>query len=228
MTDQAEERRIERALEEVSEGLDQPMEVDPHPDRRRTFEQLGFARMRTRWTKGEEGVIESAKTQAELELDRYFADIYKIMNRLYEIVREPVRDPQTGETLTNRRGYVIWQKDEFGLEIEDWSRLTDGQKEEFLHQITTRMVMWEQRAADMWGEAMFAKGAWEERFALSFTDAPQVEGKRPTEADRTQHAQVVSREQRYLAIYMSVRSKKADALVRSMERLSQRLKDTSR
>lgn len=228
MTDLDEVRRTERALEGVSEGADEPMQVDPHPDRTHTFSRLGFARMRTRWNRDEAEVIESARAQAEHELRKSFGEIYQIMNRIYEFVREPAVNPTTGEVLRDGDGFVLWKRDEFGGPVEDWSKLTDRQKEEFLHQITTRLVMWEQAAADMWGDAMFAKGAWEEQFALSFTSAPQVDRKRPTEADRTQHAQVESRERRYMAIYMSVRSRKADALVKSMERLSQRLKDTMR
>jgi hypothetical protein len=227
MTDLAEGRRIARALEDVSEGHDEPMEPDPHPDRTRLFRTPGFARMRTRWNSAEQEIISAAKDQADYEIDTSFADVYRIMNRLYEIVREPLHDRNTGEVVRDDKGFVVWHNDEFGMVAEDWSRLTERDKEGFLHQITTRLLTWEQRAAEMRGEALYAKAIWEERFALSFTDAPAPEGtKRPTEADRTQHAQAGAREQRYMAIYMTVRSNKADALVRSMERIAMRLKDT--
>jgi len=224
----AEARRIDRAMEEVTEGAEEPMTVDPHPDRTRRFTSMSFTRMRTNWTREEEGVIEQARIQAQDELMVSFADAYRILSNLYDVVREQDVDEGTGEVLLDEHGYPKWKRDHTGMPLEDWNLLTERDKENFLHQITTRLFFWEQRAADFWGEAMFAKAAWEERFALSFTDAPLVESKRPTEADRTQFAQAESREQRYLAIYMSVRSKKAEALVRSMTLLSQRLKDTSR
>lgn len=221
-----EERRVERAMAEVSGGADEPMEVDIHPDRTLGLQRLGLSRMRTRWNRAEAEIIGAAKAQAEREMDLEFADVWRLLNRLYEIVREPIRDPATGEPVADERGHLVWARDSFGMYVEDWSKLTDRHKEEFLHQITTRLVLWEQQSADMWAEAMYSKGLWEERFASSFVTTPAVESKRPTEADRTQHAQLSSREQRYMAIYMSVRSRKADALVKSMDRLALRLRDT--
>lgn len=231
MSDQtfAEARRVQRAIDEVGQDQDETLEPDPSPDRTRRFSSLGFSRMRTRWTTGEEGVIDTAKAQAERELAVEFADIYRILNKLYILVREVARDHQTGEVLTDSDGFAVWARDDSGMIVEDWSRLTDRDKESFLHQITTRLVIWEQKAADFKGEALFAKAAWEERFALSFVDAPAPDGtKKPTEADRTQYAQAEAREQRYLAIYMTVRSNKAEALVRSMDRLAMRLNNTLR
>lgn len=229
MTDQtADARRVQRVMDKITDGQDEPLEPDPAPDRTRTFRSMGFSRMRTRWNSDEQPTIDSAKAQAEHELMVEFADIYRILNKLYETVREPMRDSNTGEVLRDRHGYAVWAKDDFDMVREDWTRLTERDKENFLHQITTRLVMWEQKAADFKGEALFAKALWEERFAEAFVNTPYVDGKRPTEADRTQNAHGDAREQRYLAIYMTVRSNKAEALVRSMDRLSQRLKDTMR
>lgn len=228
MTDLAEARRVERAMDAAADNHDEPLEPDPHPDRTRTFSAMSLSRMRTRWQPDEEGIISAARAQAELELQDDFADVYRIMNRLYGLVREVMRHPDTGDPLLDSEGFAIWRRDEFGTPEEDWSRLTDRDKENFLHQITTRLLMWEQRAADLKGEALYAKAAWEERFAISFGETEGAGGRRPTEADRTQNAQRAAREQRYLAIYMTVRSNKAEALVRSMDRIAQRMKDTLR
>jgi hypothetical protein len=226
MTEQvAEARRVERAMDEVTENHDEPLEPDPHLDRARTFSAMGFSRMRTRWTSEEQEVIDMANSQAAMEVDLAFGDVWRILNRLYEIVREPLRDGG-GQVVTDEHGRAVWRPDDFGSPVEDWSHLTESDKETFLHQITTRLVLWEQRAAEFKGEALFAKAMWEERFALSFTRTPQVDGKRPTEADRTQNAQGMARDQRYLAIYMTVRSNKAEALVRSMERVAMRFSNT--
>jgi len=225
LTDDA--RRVTRVLDDLAEGAEEPAEVDPHPDRVRTFTSMSFARMRTRWTREEEGVIEQAKAQADHELMAEFGDAFIILNNIYEVVRQP-RHRSGGEIIRDQHGFPAWETDETGMYVEDYGKLTDRQREDFLHQISIRLVLWEQTAAQMWGEAMFAKAAWEERFAHSFVGSPQVEGKRPTEADRTNYAQTQSWEQRYLSLYMSMRSKQAEALVRGLERLSQRLKDTLR
>lgn len=220
-------RQANRALAEVVRDAEVPMTVDPAPDRTRLFSSLNFSRMRTSWNPGEQEVIDAAKVQSDRELTREFAEVYRILDKVYEIVRTPMRDPDTGQPITGRHGFIVWQTDHLGMVLEDWSRLTERDKDGLIHEITTHLVMWEQKAADFWAEAMFAKALWEENFAITFVETPLVENRRPTVEDRTQNAQVAAREQRYLAIYMSVRSKKAEALVRSMSLLSQRLKDTS-
>jgi hypothetical protein len=83
------------------------------------------------------------------------------------------------------------------------------------------MFGWEQRAADAWGEAMFAKAQWEERFAIDY-DAPFT----GTIEDRTAKGNIGAREERYFAIFLSLYSRKADAVVRSLALLGQRLKDS--
>lgn len=220
-----EARRIERALEDVSEGADEPAEVDLHPDRTKQFTAVGFARMKTAWNPEEQEIVDIAKDVVEQELLKRFSDVYQVLFRLYTIVRTPVVDAH-GEVRKDEYGFPIWQLDETGSPIEDWNLLGEKDKEQFLHTITTRMFTWEQRSDDMWGDAMFAKAIWEERFSDAFTGTPKVDGRRPTEADRTQHAQGKARDDRYFAIFMSLRSKKAQSLVRSMERIAMRLNAT--
>jgi hypothetical protein len=54
----------------------------------------------------------------------------------------------------------------------------------------------------------------------------QISGK-PTIDDRTQWGHQFSAEERYFAVFRSVLSRKADALVRSMERLRRMLESTA-
>ncbi len=224
----SDERRVERVMAEIEQGEDQPAESDPHPDRTRLFSHTGFSRMRTAWNPEEQSIIDFARSRAETEVTQVFADVYRILGAMYDIVREAEVDSSTGEVINDSLGLPVWRTDQYGSVIEDWSRLTEKEKENFLYQISTRLVMWEQRAADLWMEAMLAKGSWEERFARSFTTTPHIEGRRPTVEDRTQNAQGSSWDERYMALYMSARSRKAEALVRSMERLCRTLRDTSR
>lgn len=228
MSDQTMDPRIaNQVITDQVENFEKPMEVDPAPDRTKAFSSTGFHRMRTRWNTEEQAVISLAHDQAEHELTLAFGDVYRILNNVYDVVREYMRDPYTGEPITIGRAKMpVWEKDRTGMEIEDWSKLTDRMKEEFLYQITTRLVLWEQAAAEMKGEALYAKALWEERYAAGFIGTPLIENRRPTVDDRTQEGHIVAREHRYMAIYMTVRSNRADSLVRSMERLAQRMKDT--
>lgn len=211
----------ERALEKVSAELDTPAAVDLHEDRTREMRTPGFSRMRTDWDGGDAQTVSAVMGIVQNRIVSNFSSAFAIMNELYEIVREPVIS-EHGEILKDAYGFTIWRQTPSGSYKEDYSLLGHKERENLLFEITTNVFAWEQAAANAWGEAMFAKAMFEERFALTFRETP---GNRPTVDDRTQHARVSAREERYFAIFVSLYSRKADAIVRSMQLLGQRLKD---
>lgn len=195
-------------------------EVDIHPDRTRENRTPGFTRMRTEWRPEDAAHIQAIKEIVDNRVLQTFADAYQVMYELYGLVREPEYDPRTGEVLTDRHGLTIHKRSESGLPVEDYSRMTRDDKERILFMITTRLFAWEAQAADAWAEAMFAKAEWEERFSAEFVNS---NGK--TVEDRTQGGRRNSLEERYFAIFQTTYSRKADAIVRTMTLLGQRLKD---
>ena len=112
--------------------------------------------------------------------------------------------------------------------MEDWSLLGHTQRSDFLDAITMHLWEWEQTAVDAWAEAMYAKVAWEEKFANGYIKLPgnAISGK-PTIDDRTQTGHSFSAQERYFAVYCSALSRKADALVRSMTRIQRLLENTT-
>lgn len=212
----------ERVLAEVVKDADTPAVVDPHPDRTKEFTTPGFARMVTDWNGPDRLAVDAVKDVVEGRLLVNFADAFALMNEVYDIVREPELLDDMGTVKTDRYGFAIWKRTITGAYFEDFTRMGVSQKEDLLFKITTRIFEWEQKAADAWGEAMFAKAKWEEAFAVSF-DAPAG---RLTVEDRTQKGRLGSRDERYFAVFLSLYSRKADAIVRSMGLLGQRLKDT--
>lgn len=183
------------------------------------FSTPGFARMRTEWRGPEGSVVRSALRSVDDKLVETFADAYALMHEVFEVVRQPEVNAD-GEMVVDRFGFPVWKRTAAGGWVEDWSQLTPRQRENFLFQITTRLFDWEQRAADIWGEAMFARVQWEEQFSIKF-DAPMS----GTEADRTAVGRTGSIDERYFAVFVSLYSRKADGLVRTMALLGQRLKD---
>lgn len=214
---------VERTTRQVMAEVDTPAEVDLHEDRTRELRTPGFSRMRTEWDSADAQVVARVMGIVDNLVIQNFSDAFAVMHELYEIVREPEVNPQTGEVLTDAHGFTVWKRSTTGAYVEDYSRLGHKQKENLLFQITTRIFDWEQRAADAWGEAMFAKAMFEERFALTFQATP---GAKPTVDDRTQFARGSSTDERYFAIFQSLYSRKAEALVRSLVLLNQRIKDT--
>jgi len=88
---------------------------------------------------------------------------------------------------------------------------------------TARLFEWEQAEADAWGEALIGKSRYRDAFAVGY-ESPQITG-RPTVDDRKQRGQLLARDAEYFAVYLSWYSKRAEAVVRSMVRVNQRLKD---
>lgn len=194
-----------------SEILDVERELD--------FTRTGLSRMSTSWGEDEEVVQQLLAGIDRIILSR-FSDAYRIMEEIYDVVREPMVDERTGEVITDHLGLVQWRRSALGGYEEDWSRLGIKQREHFIYRIVTNHFIWSQNAADLWTESMFAKAAWQESFARAFNQPAKG-----TIESRTATGNVQSAERRYFAVYMAALSRKADALSRSMELLLQRLKD---
>lgn len=207
----------------AAEELEQPLSPALPEERERTLQFSGFSRMRTEWQGDEKAMMQRIRAAVSGAVLEHFGDAYAVMNDLYDVVREPqwVGDPAHGIPVTDQWGMVVWARSPTGAYLEDWGRMSHGQKEDFLYRITTAIFEWSQRSADLWGEAMFAKAIWQERFSREY-DAP-LSG---TIDDRNARGNMNSVEEKYFAIFLTLLSRKADAVVRSSELLCQRIKDT--
>jgi hypothetical protein len=222
MTTEALDRAAEVAVREASETADDALVVDPHADRTVEFRRIGLTRMRTDW-RGDDAVqIDAVKGIVEDRMLHLFPEAYVIMNDLWEIVRDKEVDAD-GVPIKDVHGFDIWKRTSIGSFVEDYSRLGIRERQDFLFKITTNIFEWEQTAANLWGEAMFAKAEWEQAMADGFLTT--IAGKNTDEA-RTQRGRLASADERYFGIFAGLLSRKADALVRSMVTLGQRLKDT--
>lgn len=209
----------EEAAEAAKELLEPVAQEAPGEDDKK-FRTPGFRRMRFDWRSEDRPILAQAQSAVQGRILHNFADAYQVMFEVYDLVRTPVVD-ETGQAVKDQWGFTVWQQTSSGSFEEDWSRMTQRAKEGFLFQITTRIFEWEQRAADAWTEAMFAKAQFEETYAIGF-DRPRT----GTVDDRKAEGTLESREERYFAIFLTAYSRKADAIVRSMNLLGQRLKDS--
>jgi hypothetical protein len=206
---------------DAGKDLDKPIAPELPEERDKKLRTPGFTRMRFTWRRDDHLVIKRAQTIVNERIIQNFLDAYEIMNAVYDIVRDKEVDVATGEIKTDMHGFAVWKRKDSGAYDEDFTRLTLKQKEDFMFRITTRLFDWEQRAADAWLEAMMAKTQWEERFAIAY-DTPAS----GTIEDLTAQANIDARDEKYFAIFVTTYSRKADALVRTMSLLGQRLKDS--
>lgn len=231
-TDDKNQNQIERVLESSGRPDDAPAEQpaapDVPPDRTRQFTHVNFSRMRTSWAGEDQVRLAEVKAVADDIIADEFKAAFAIIDRMHRHVRTPKVDPGTGEILSYPDGSPQWETDEYGVPEEDWGLLEDRERSNLLLAINSFLFEWELKAVDKWAEAMYAKVMWEEKFAGQFTVLPGFTGAgRPTIDDRTQWGHLHSAGERYFSVFQSVLSRKADALVRSMVRLSRVLENTS-
>ncbi len=218
----AEAKQVDAALREEIAASDTPAEVRVHEDHTRETKTPGFSRMRTDWSGPDRSQIQSLRAIVDGQIMRLYPDAFVLMADLFEVVRQPAVDQATGQVQMDNHGMVVWARSANGAFIEDYSKLTSREREDFMFRITSNLFEWQQTRADLWGDAMFAKAMWEEAFADGFTSTP---GTRPTVDDKTQRARTHAADARYFAIFQTLLSRKADAITSSMELLGQRLKD---
>jgi hypothetical protein len=218
------DRTEEEFVRQEAQEADRTMEVEPHDDRTQEFAPRREGRMRHDLRPDDQDAVDGLRGIADRIMLERFGDAFVIINDLYEIVREPVVDPVTQEILGDEHGFTLWVRTESGGFVEDYSRLSSRDVKDFLFRITTRLFAWEQEAASIRGDAMYAKAIWEQALAQGYQDARSLPGGRTVE-DRTQHARRHAREDRFAGIFQTTLSWRADALVKSLSLLSQRLKD---
>lgn len=210
----------EESTREQSKELTEQIKPEMPDERERHFQTPGFARLRMAWNGPESQMVHAMHARIDAELRRNFGDAFDLMTELYDLVRDIVAD-KNGMPIPDENGEPQYAKLASGRYAEDWSRLNFRQRERFLFQLTTRLFDWEQKATQGWAESMFAKVNWEQAFANGFES---IEG-RATVDDRNARGKIEAREQHYLAIFMTYYSRKADAIVRNMNLLAQRIKD---
>ena len=203
----------------ASDQMTEEIEVPDHAEVTTRWRTPGFQRMRYSWNEDDQRVIARAQHEVQRVIAESFSDAYALMYRIYEIVREPELNSE-GQPIVDHFGMTQWRRAVDGWFVEDFSLLTRKQREDFLGSLVTSIFTWEQRSAEMWGDAMFAKAQFEERFAIAY-DAP-ISG---TVDDRRAIGNKDAAEERYFAIFLSLVSRRSEALVRSMDRLQLRLKD---
>jgi hypothetical protein len=223
---------VERALADTGRpddpGQEQPLQPDIPPDRTRQFSHTSFSRMRTGWTGDDSARVAEVRATADEIVRAEFRVAFAVMERVYRYVRTPLVDPETGEVRTYPDKSPMWEADELGCPVESWGALTDADRRALMFTIVSWLFDWELKSVDAWAEAMYSKVQWEEKFARGFIALPgmQVSGK-PTIDDRTQWGHQFSAEERYFAVFRSVLSRKAEAIVRSMNRLYRLLEATT-
>lgn len=212
------------------EAKDSAQELDKTVDQTRDAREIlkhlnltrGFQRMKLDLQGSEKDVLNSMMVQMEKLIREEFAEEFAIMNDLHWEVREPVVD-ENGEVQYDQWGYPEYQKAPDGSYIEDWGRLTQKQIKHFIFRIINSTFAGEQKSANAWGRALLAKTRYEEAFAVAFDTHPD---KKATVDARDAHAESNAIDYKYYAVLQTWYSRKAEGIIKRMDALHQRMKDS--
>lgn len=225
------QQQIQRVLNESDVPADdataeEPMTSDPHPDRTQEVTRAGFSRMRSGWAGDDARMVMELEALSDRIVRSRLAAAFAIIERIQRHVRVPATD-RNGEVLTYDDGTPQWEKDEWGIPVEQWELLPDTDRLRLIGLIHSHMLEFELVKANIWAEAMYAKAEWEEIFSRGYTALPDhvVSGK-PTIEDRTHYSQKNAAQERYFALYQSALSRKADAVVRTLTGMQRFMENT--
>lgn len=214
----------EDAAKDSAAELDKP--IDQTKDAKEVLKTLnltrGFQRMRMDLQGTEKDVLNSMMANMEKLIHEEFAEEFAIMNDIHWEVRTPVNGIDDNMAY-DQWGFPIYEKNPDGSYVEDWGRLTQKQIKHFIFRIINCTFSGEQKSADAWGRALLAKTRYEEVFALSFDSHPNAKA---TNEVRENHAESKAIDYKYYAVLQTWYSRKAEGIIKRMDALHQRMKDS--
>lgn len=211
----------EIAAEKATELDESPMTDDrvTPEERRETFDDLNFSRMRTDWSGDDAHLLHRVEAFVDEQIAELFGDAHAAVFEMWDTVRTQAVDQDSGELRFHEDGSPVYVMLEGGGYQEDWTRLGYEQRQNLLFTIVTNLFRWEQIASQLWFEAMYAKFRW------TVADARAYDEAKGTIEARTARANLLSDDERMFALLRTYISRRADAVVRSLQRIEQRLKD---
>ena len=180
----------------------------------------GFDRLRIEWAGDDRQVLARAYEVANQVIAREYADAFALRDRILLAVRTPVCDAH-GTPIRDGDGRVVWETDAGGLVAEHWEALGLKEREGLVLAISVRMLDWQQIQQRFHAAALVKKVMWEERYAHEY-EVPEAGAVR----DREERAKLMAIDERYRAVYQTLVSRQADAIVDAMDKLSLRLSQT--
>lgn len=198
----------EEVADEEADDLLADIEEAMLPEERdRDFTHLSFSTMRIEWRRDDAAMLRRIHDVVERLIREQFVEAFDVIDYIHSLVRvEPKVDAATGEVLPGEEAFDPY---------DDWSRLGIKDRSELLDRIAVSMFDWEQRAAILWGDVMLAKGIWKECFGVEFNRPAKG-----TVPSRTAVADMRAAEDRYFALFQAIINRRAEALNRSMDRLT--------
>lgn len=181
-----------------------------------------FSKLEFKWKREDKLILDRIRVASETVTSEEYKVLQRSLDELYEQVRVPKLN-QNDVPVLDSKGRYVWERDESGRLLEDWSRL-DGMDLEItiLHLQTSRVEL-ATRTNELLQEAIFAKHIYNDEYYEGYQSL--IEG---TQGDRSAQANRSTREEKYFAFYKYCVWQSSDVLLKEivgLQRILERIRD---
>lgn len=209
--------------EQLDQGLVDKWEMEVEPKRVVGLEKSSlFSKLEFRWRPEDKLILDRIRTACNAVTFEQYRVLQRTLDDLYQQVRVPKLGTH-GNPVQDERGRVVWEVDEHGRMIEDWSRLDGMDLEITIFHLQRSRVEMSTRTNELLQEALFAKHIYNDEYQEGYQSL--VEG---TQGDRTAQANRVTREEKYFSFYKFCLWQSADTLLKeivNLQRVLERIRE---
>ncbi len=170
-----------------------------------------LAKINFSWRPSDNKALEQIRVAGDTAFKHLFDEAVEIMDNFYASVRVASYDPETGVVEHDASGRIVWQRDERGKEIEDWSTLTGQDIETALLDIQRLKLVLAPALDELLLEAVFARHLADDTSAEGY--AALYDG---TVGDRNANAKKASQQDRYHAFFRFYLYRQAETFMREI------------
>lgn len=132
---------------------------------RSMFDKISF-----RWRADERSQLDRIRASADIVVAHLFADARRAIDDFYASLRTPEHDPETGMVLRDAQGGVVWQIDERGNPVEDWSQMTGQDIEQCMLELAKIKLTSASQVQELLMEAVFAKHLHDDQYQDAYAE----------------------------------------------------------
>jgi len=176
-------------------------------------------RVRFGWRPEDSVIMEQIKAGADAAFIDLYDNAFFLIDALYEKARIPKK--RNGQLLRDSQKRVIWEVDDNGMIVQDWSQLTGQDFETVLFQLQELKLHIAPKLNGLLMEAIFAKHLYDDVHSDAYSAV--VEG---TIGDREARANREARTDKYAAYFRFYLWSQGDVFMRELNSLQRLLEKT--
>jgi len=189
----------ENSIEDPEAFLDEKNELE-FSARRSIFQKIQY-----RWSNSDKLILEQIEGGAQRLFEEEFKDAIAIIDNFYLEMRRP-----TGQIGAD--GRPVFERDEFGKYVEDWSQITGQDIEKALIDLQRLKFVLAPRVNKLLLEAVYAKYVFTDKHDDTWDKI--IDG---TQGDRTAKANKESRTDKYQAFFRFYLFRSSDIFLKEVE-----------